>query len=214
MTDASGWVVERHRGPAAHLHGLEWPDPLIPTLWVMDVTRPALVVGSTQPMPAVDDGAIDVVRRHSGGGAVMLEPGRVGWIDVLLPAGHPRWDDDVGRSFDWVGEAWVAALATIGTAAEAHRGPLVRTRWSDQVCFAGLGPGEVSRDGRKIVGLSQRRTRAGARIQTLVLAAWEPAPLERLLGLQTPDLGDVAAGVGTDRLEAVIDAFVAQVRTN
>jgi lipoate-protein ligase A len=33
------------------------------------------------------------------------------------------------------------------------------------VCFAGVGPGEVLTGDRKLVGLSQRRTRHGIRIQ-------------------------------------------------
>jgi lipoate-protein ligase A len=185
-------------------------------LWVMEPTVPALVLGSTQDPASVDAAraetlGVEVVRRRSGGGAVLVEPGRVGWVDVLVPAGDARWDDDVGHSFHWVGDTWVRALAAIGIEAACHRGPLVATEWSRQVCFAGLGPGEVTAGHRKIVGLSQRRTRAGARIQCLVLADWDPTALARLLGLPGADLSDVAAGVGADHLEEVVEAFVAVV---
>ena len=41
-------------------------------------------------------------------------------------------------------------------------GPGACTRWSSLVCFGGVGAGEVTVDGRKVVGLAQRRTRHGA----------------------------------------------------
>ena len=38
---------------------------------------------------------VAVVRRRSGGGAVLLDPGGVVWVDVVVPRHDPRWDDDV-----------------------------------------------------------------------------------------------------------------------
>ena len=61
--------------------------------------------------------------------------------------------------------------------AVVHRGGLVATPWSRQVCFAGLGPGEVTVAGRKVVGVAQRRTRHGARFQVAALLRWDPAAL-------------------------------------
>jgi lipoate-protein ligase A len=206
------WTVERHREAPADFHARDLPAPVARTVWVCDPTGPALVLGSGQDDTSVDRAAcaaagIDVVRRRSGGGAVLVEPGALLWVDVLLPAADPLWSDDVGRAFLWLGDAWAAALGSLGVSAEVHRGPMVRTRWSDRVCFAGVGTGEVVRagGGPKLVGLSQRRTRAGARFQCAALAAWDPAPLVALLRL-TPgeqaaaraDLVDVAAGTGID----------------
>ena len=48
--------------------------------------------------------------------------------------------------------------------------------WSALVCFAGIGPGEVlDGDGRKWVGISQRRTRDWIRLQTMAHRRWSPA---------------------------------------
>ena len=61
------------------------------------------------------------------------------------------------------------------------------------VCFAGVGTGEVSVGDRKLVGLSQRRTRTGARFQCLVHLAWEPDrwwPLVREDRAARPRRGD------------------------
>lgn len=205
---ASGWQVERRHGPAGDLHALEWPAPLVPTVWMLEVEHPALVLGSTQAQLGVDVATlaaqgIEVTGRRSGGGAVLLVPGQSVWIDVLVPVGHERWDEDVNRSFHWVGEAWAAALARLGLEAEVHRRGLVRTAASARVCFAGLGPGEVSIGGRKAVGLSQRRTRAGARFQTIVHQVWDPRPLGAIEGVDPAALPPV---VVVDRPRGAIES--------
>lgn len=206
------WRVEHRLGSPGYLHGLGLPDPLRRAVWVMGATSAAVAIGSTQRPDCVDHdraaaAGLEVVRRHSGGGAVLLDPGHMLWLDVLLPAGDRYWHDDIGRSFLWLGEAWVEALDAVGIAGSVHTGPAVRTEWSSRVCFAGLGPGEVTVGGRKAVGISQRRTRAGARFQCLVLAGWDPAPLLSVLDLDPAaraagidELADRATGVGYDRL--------------
>ncbi|HEU5083936.1 MAG TPA: hypothetical protein VFU14_11395 [Acidimicrobiales bacterium] len=215
----TAWVVEHHRGPADHLHQLEQPTDGGRRIWVLEATGPAVVLGSTQDPAVVDRGAaeaagVDVVRRRSGGGAVWVSPGEPVWIDVLVPRGDPLWDDDVGRAFLPIGRAWQRALAALGVAGtEVHEGPLVRTRWSDLVCFAGFGPGEVRRGGAKLVGISQRRTRAGARFQCAVPVAWDPAPLAALLvdGPSAGELAGVGAGVGDVDPAALVGALVAEL---
>ena len=157
------------------------------------------MLGSTQR--AVAEQHIPVVRRRSGGGAVLVGPGEVLWVDVLLPARDPLWEDDVGRSFHWLGQAWVDALAAVGVDSAWHRGPMICTPWCRAVCFAGTGPGEVVVDGRKVVGLAQRRTRAGALFQCAALLRWDPHVMVQLLGLEdeaAPALVNVAAALPVD----------------
>ncbi len=127
------------------------------------------------------------------------------WADVLLPAGDPLAESDVGRAFGWIGRAWARALADVGVeGAVVHEGRArAATAWSAAVCFAGLGPGEVTVGGSKVVGISQRRTRAGTLFQCGALVAWEPGPLVDLLVLpgldgDRADLVGVAAGIGVE----------------
>ena len=174
-----------------------------PAAWVLGVDGPAVVLGSTQPVVQAD---VDVVRRRSGGGAVLLRPGSVQWVDVVVPAGDRCWDADVGRAFWWLGDVWAAAVG-----GDAYRGPLVRTRWSDQVCFAGLGPGEVTVRGRKVVGISQRRTREGALFQCAALLSWDYEETAGVLGIPPNDLRDVAAGLDIERT-ALVDRFLNALR--
>jgi lipoate-protein ligase A len=189
-------------------------------VWVAEPTEPALVLGSTQPASVVATGAsVEVVHRRSGGGAVLVVPGEQLWLDVLLPLGDRRWDPDVGRSFLWLGDAWVAALDAVGVGASRHEGAMARTRWSSLVCFAGLGPGElVGPSGGKLVGISQRRSRAGARFQCSVpLVPWDPAPILGLLALSTGERAEAAADLATAVGHVPVDhdvllgAFLAQL---
>ena len=153
-----------------------------------------MVLGAAQ-RGVVVRGGIDVVRRRSGGGAVLLRPGEVVWVDLLVPRGDRLWEDDVGRSAWWVGEVWRTALADLGVNGKMYRGALNEGRWGGLVCFAGRGPGEILVDGRKGVGISQRRDRSGARFQCTALLAWPADVRVDLLGLTPTDeaLRDLAA---------------------
>lgn len=180
------------RGTPAALHAreIDWSKR---SVTVCEATETAVVLGSTQPEPPPGD--IPFVRRRSGGGAVWVQAGDPLWVDVVVPRDDPRWDDDVGRAFWWLGEAWAEVL---GPEAEVHRGGLCTTTWSRQVCFAGLGPGEVTIGGRKAVGIAQRRTRHGALFQCAVHRRWDPTQLVACLGLPAQaldELADVATGV-------------------
>lgn len=214
------WPVERTTGPAAQLHHRRLTAPVRRRVWLADVARPALVLGSTQPETDVDGEAlaaagVDLVRRRSGGGAVLLRPGAALWVDVELPAGDALWQADVGRAFHWLGAVWCEALAALGVAASVHTGGLRTNEWSRRVCFAGLGPGEVTVGGRKLVGISQRRTRDGARFQCLVPRRWDPVEVVGFLALDAGGraaaheaLADVATGLDRSG-EDVASAFLA-----
>lgn len=206
----TGWSVEARTGSAADLHG-DAGEASGRTVRLCEVVAPAVVLGSTQPPEAVDREAaaaagVAVVRRRSGGGAVLVAPGAQVWVEAWLPSGDPLLDPDVGRSFLWFGEAWRRALADLGVAASVHDGAWQPGPWGRAVCFAGRGPGEVlGPAGAKLVGLAQRRTRAGARFQSSALLRWEPERLVRLLALDDAaaraarrDLETVAAPVGVD----------------
>ena len=204
------WQVERRSLSAAEFHALAVPEPAERAVWVADPTAPALVLGSAQPDADVRAGIeIDVVRRRSGGGAVLVVPGEVLWIDVIVPAGDALWDDDVGRASHWLGDVWATALWELGVAGDVHKGPLVRTPWSAAVCFSGLGPGELTVAGRKVIGISQRRTRHAARFQCAALGRWDPSALLSLLTIdaRVDDLEPVAAGVNTP-LDDLLTAFL------
>ena len=222
--DWDGRVV---RGVPADIHGF---DPLeadadgaIATrrVWWCQPTERALVLGSRQTRDIVVDSSAAVVRRRSGGGAVVVGGDDTVWIDVTISRDDPLWVNDVGVSFEWLGDVWSEVVRGFGVSAEVHRGALECGRLGSLVCFAGRGPGEVlNDDGAKVVGLSQRRNRFGARFQCLALLEWDPKPYGDFL-FAAPDraaaleqLHVVAAGINrpgspTVRAADVVNAFLA-----
>jgi len=195
-------------GRAAALHA---PFPLDgrQVRWC-EVTEPALIVGSAQPGEMVDEAAsvaagLEVVRRRSGGAAVVVGPGRLVWADVVIPVGDPLWVDDVGVAPLWVGEWWAEAVRSFGIGPVSVSTTMVHGPLSRLVCFAGRGPGEVICGARKLVGVSQRRTRRAALFQVALLLHWDPD--EAVAGLAVGPVGRArvarelaALAVGADEL--------------
>jgi lipoate-protein ligase A len=79
-----------------------------------------------------------------------------------------------------------------------------------------LGPGEVTIENRKVVGMAQRRTRQGALFQCALPIVWDPVPLLDVLALSeqqrlhgSAELAEVAAGVGPDAAALAGRALVA-----
>ncbi|MDQ1414199.1 MAG: lipoate---protein ligase, partial [Acidimicrobiaceae bacterium] len=100
----SSWRVETARGGVAAL--LQSSPAEERTVRFLEPEDRAVVLGSTQPESHVDRVAAarvatQVLRRRSGGGAVLVGPGQVLWTDVVIPADDPLWTADVGRAFWW-----------------------------------------------------------------------------------------------------------------
>lgn len=202
---APGPLLERG---LALLDGLA-DDPR-PVLRWYQATRTAIVLGRGQALPhgapsATSD--VEILTRHSGGGAVLLDPSLLS-LDVVVPPDHPLVAGDLAAVFDRVGAAWAEALAGLGVPGlSVHRGPgTARRRGTDRerllaaVCYATLGRGEVLSGGRKLVGLAQRRRRQGALVQCGLLRRWTPGPLLAALGADPDDPEVAGAAVGLDDL--------------
>lgn len=205
-------------GGAAEVHQRGLADVVRRSITVVEVVSSALVLGSTQSEADVDHRAatrlgIEVVRRRSGGGAVLLDPGGAWWIDVEIGRDDPLWRDDVGASSTWLGRVWAEALAAVGVErAEVHDAPMRSSTLSSVVCFAGLAPGEVTVDGAKVVGVSQRRTRAGARFQCSVPRRWDLGRTGEVLrpGLERAGGTELLASVAVHTVDddSLVDAFL------
>lgn len=199
---SSHWHFHEVAGSAAdHHHRNLKPERGV---WVFDITRPALVLGSRQEPSIVDQATcaargIDVVVRRSGGGVMLLVPGEHLWVDVVIGAHDPLWTSDVQRSMDWLGDVWGRTLADfVTTETIVASGGLVADDLGQLVCFAGRGPGEVTApDGvTKYVGISQRRTRDHARFQCTVYTQWTASALLDVLAEPITDVARVSSMVG------------------
>ena len=195
-------------------------------LWWFDPIRPALVLGSTQDQSLLrvatcGERGVDVVKRRSGGGLVYVSPEHTLWADVIVPSSHRVWNVDVGKASEWIGECWLAALMEIGVADDfvLHRGAFEATPWSSLVCFAGRGPGEIfDADGRKVLGVSQRRTKDWARFQCAISLKWEPECFVDLIADETLTTGAIAgdghtvdASFDVEGLRSVLAEVLARV---
>ena len=169
------------------------------------------MIGSAQPASDFDArrlevAGIELVRRRSGGGAVLVAPGAQVWLDVFVPNGDVLAEPDVARSFHWLGEVFAAALASVlGPSAEGgeiavNRGARQSTTWSRTLCYAGLGAGEVTVARRKVVGMSQRRERAGAWIHSMALLSDRGGALVELLAGPAERRALARAGLGATGL--------------
>jgi lipoate---protein ligase len=226
---ASFVVIEREGSPEELLSAAYrmWDSR---TAVVCRPTSPALVLGSAQRESSFDlarcgAAGLDVVRRRSGGGAVVVRPGAQIWLDFFVPRHDPLFDEDVLASFGFVGEIWKAALldslpAVAPSSLAVARGPAVATSWSATLCFGGLGAGEVTIDGRKVVGVSQRRDRDGAWFHSMALVEFDPAELTSLLACPQARrieaaawLAGSAAGVpgGLEAAPALTSSIVARL---
>jgi len=208
--------------PGAPVAGPSEPSSPPRTVVVHDQVDRALVLGSSQSERAADlercrAAGVDVVRRRSGGGAVLVEPGSLLWVDLVVPAGDPLWSADVGQATWWVGEAWAKALLRAGlTDLDVWKGPMVHNHWSPLVCFAGLGPGEVvDANKSKLVGISQRRTRQGSLFQCACILSWEPRRLLELLALPSErvevgviELAHAGKGISPERAPELVSSLL------
>lgn len=166
-----------------------------------EISRPTLVLGSSQPAELVDASAmrqrgVELARRRGGGGAVYLEPARQLWLDAWIPRDDPLWVTDVSVAAEWVGAWWVDALARQGQHGfDVHAGRAVPGEFGELVCFAGHGPGEVFHGGRKVVGLSQWRSREGALFSSCAYLRWDPQALLELLYVDERAQEELSRGV-------------------
>lgn len=215
---AVSWQVREWRDSVAKFHDADFLTEPTRTVWRLDVARDTVVLGSHQKAEDVNvDLAkqfnVDVVRRRSGGGAVWLPAGGVVWIDVVIPRGDRFWDDDVRTSPVWLGKVWARALQGFFAPKElrVHEGALDADALGSIACFVSEGPGEVMSGEGKVVGISQRRGRTGARFQCCAYTEPRIEVFADLLGLE-PDQRDRLARAHV-AVPASREAIVAAVLT-
>jgi hypothetical protein len=113
------------------------------------------------------------------------------------------WEADVADAALWCGAWWSDALAQTGVVeCVVHQGRSEPGPHGALVCFSGRGPGEVFQTGRKLMGISQWRSREGSLFRSCAYTRWDPAPLVELFDLDLPtrqslvkDLARSAVGV-------------------
>ena len=174
--EGTSWSRHEWVGSAQEFHELELPVGR--GVWSCVVDSPSIILGSTQSASDVDESiaqslGLSVAKRHSGGGAVFVHPNDSIWIDIAIGRDDPLWVDDVSASMLWAGDAFVRALSP-WVNGSVYTGAFESGHDGRTVCFASTSPGEVFVDGHKLVGISQRRGRNGARLQCVLYRQWNP----------------------------------------
>ena len=176
----------------------------------------ALVIGSGQRLSEVDSAAlrqarVSLHRRASGGAAVLFVPGLL-MQDIALPPDHPLYCTDITSSYAWLGAVWAETLARLGLSgielvpvSSARADTLATAELVRRACFGGRSPYEVMVGGRKLVGFSQIRRRAGALFQVGIYSDWPGEALTALLRLSDEERSATSSAlaarvVGLDEL--------------
>lgn len=159
----------------------------MPQWRVWTYAAPAIVLGCSQRAlheclsSAPGRLPLAVLLRESGGGAVLAGPGLVS-VSVVLPLEHAWLGPGLLESYRRLGQLHAEALAEWGVAAEALAPAQVALRQAalaagggpalDWACFGKLSPWEVAdAQGRKLVGLAQRRRQNGVLLVAGTLVA-------------------------------------------
>lgn len=137
------------------------------------------------------------------------------WVELWMP----RLDDeplDVRATARDAGNLWHGVLSAFGADIDVHDGPVLHPEQGAIACFAAIGPGELTVQGSKLVGVSQWRVREGTLV-SMVLAARPPRELATYLarhGSDVPELdratslADLDEGASAGELA---EAFVLEV---
>ena len=142
---------------------------------------------------------LDVVRRVSGGGAV-IHAGDLTYAFVA-PRAHPTIPRGVRASYDWIRAALIDGLRGLGLEAEPSRGEPGAERAA--VCFDAATGNEVAIGAAKLVGSAQRRTRAGLLQHGSIRLADDSELYRRLFERTLPPVG-ACLGMRVDTLASAL----------
>jgi lipoate-protein ligase A len=210
-------VLESYAGEA---------PPAQPTLRLYGWRPPALSLGRFQMAAGshdpvyLRDSAIDLVRRPTGGSAVLHEFERTYSLCARLRS--EPFPGSVLDTYRRVASVLVAALGRLGLDAAAAGSTAPGTgRGTHAACFGAPSIHEISVGGLKLIGSAQLRRRGAFLQHGSILLRSDRARLARTIGLDRPPLGftDLSAVLGSELDPALLDgaliaAFEQQFLTN
>lgn len=204
---APGWLLNRYNKPAIILGAAQRPDE--------------------QQLARAAAQGVELVRRKSGGGAVMAGAEMLS-VSVFLPRHHPISKGSTVKAYHWIGALWQKVFASYGLyshlpnteeiARSKQRTELLSTDWA---CYGGVAHGELlDQQGRKLLGVAQIRSRYGC---VLTCGLYLYPPNWRLLARVVKDQPELAGSLapynasvhclaGTDS-ESVIASLPRRIQT-
>jgi len=161
-----------------------------PTLRLYAWTRPTLSLGAHQPGSDADLDAcrrlgVDLVRRPTGGGAVLHDAELT--YAVAAQVGQGPFPASVIGVYERIAAALVAGLEGLGVSAESARTAGAGRSPAD--CFARPSSREILVGGRKLIGSAQVRRRGAFLQHGSILIAFDPLRLASVLPAGEADAG-------------------------
>lgn len=182
-----------------------------PTLRLYRWTRPAITIGYFQSiekevnLPFCRSQGIDVVRRLTGGRAILHDPDELTY-SFSTPFSKP-FPKGLHASYVLISQALMTALERVGIPAEmtCSRKALLRSD-RNPVCFQALSYGEVSVNGRKVIGSAQKRWPDGLTQQGSIPLTIRHDLLFKVLRFSSPE-AEESARSGADQKMAGLRNF-------
>jgi lipoate-protein ligase A len=155
------------------------------------------------------DAGVGVVRRVTGGGAVLHGSD----LTYCLAAPEAALPDGLRGSYHLVADALVAGLRSLGVAVGRIAAPSGAGASSGFDCFAASAEDEICVMGRKLVGSAQRRARGGVLQHGSVRLTPDPPEVTSAVGF-APGVATSLAELGMRvRREEVQEALTAAFRS-
>jgi lipoate-protein ligase A len=165
----------------AHVNGL-----VPPTLRVYGFVPPCVTIGLSQKMDeqvvsSIESQGIDVVRRPTGGRAVLhLNDFTYSFVGCDTTKDGGFLSTSVTESYRQICEGLMAAFAELGIRTEIGASGVAYRHLQD--CFMATAGSDLQHDGTKLIGSAQVRRRGGVLQHGSVPLNQDPALMPRLLG--------------------------------
>jgi lipoate-protein ligase A len=165
-----------------------------PSVWWHSTEGEAILVGPGMYMAHRPNSivGVPVIRRNTGGGAVLTGKGL--WaVDIALPASHPMLSGDILRDYQPISRLWEETLTRVGLDVRCISIEESRTAVANYsldpdiglVCFGHPAPYEILSGNRKLVGLSQVRKAGGVVFSSAIHTYLSPSSIATVLPLSS-----------------------------